>query len=475
MDEKVEKVIFGELCLEITRRCQLKCAHCMRGDAQDIDMPEEIIDSILDQCAGIFSVFFTGGEPTMNIEGMDYFLREVQRRNIPLGQLSFVTNGVSIPESMKDFLERAYDYITESRMNCEAFRTDATIARHPRILIGISADSYHCMTSPTQAKTTYEGFLPYDGCHVYLHKVNYTANSGRAAELNGTITYPISKYQKQQIGIVHDGKNLICEDCIHINDILRFCDAYIPCSIGITAKGKVFPRQILDVEYDTEDNVLFCVCEYSDGRIPSIIKSVLEYNEGKLPCFIVNNMNFQIKKSELHALLLAEKNRYVRNVGFNYFDPIYYSEHTAISIEEQKSKYTYLKAYKLHLANNIPFYTNRDVFRRDFPSSNEYFYQKVLEKIEDGFNVNHITNFIMEHKNDIWFNVDEIDIDEAKRIFVEFNAKIVYEAEKERGHVLSYREQEKVKKYFKCMPFAFENTEEYLAKRSKKKENIKTE
>lgn len=38
-------VIFDEIAIELTRRCNLKCAHCFKGEAQDVDMPNEIIDA----------------------------------------------------------------------------------------------------------------------------------------------------------------------------------------------------------------------------------------------------------------------------------------------------------------------------------------------------------------------------------------------------------------------------------------------
>ena len=41
----MKKILYRKVMLEITRRCQLKCAHCMRGDAQNLDMSEEIIDA----------------------------------------------------------------------------------------------------------------------------------------------------------------------------------------------------------------------------------------------------------------------------------------------------------------------------------------------------------------------------------------------------------------------------------------------
>ena len=36
------------LTLEVTRRCNLACEHCMRGDAQNVDMTYEMVDKILD-------------------------------------------------------------------------------------------------------------------------------------------------------------------------------------------------------------------------------------------------------------------------------------------------------------------------------------------------------------------------------------------------------------------------------------------
>lgn len=31
------KVIFKSFCFEITRKCNMKCLHCMRGEAQDLN------------------------------------------------------------------------------------------------------------------------------------------------------------------------------------------------------------------------------------------------------------------------------------------------------------------------------------------------------------------------------------------------------------------------------------------------------
>ena len=45
---KTEKIAIDHLLVEITRKCQLRCAHCLRGDAQNINMSHKIIDKLLE-------------------------------------------------------------------------------------------------------------------------------------------------------------------------------------------------------------------------------------------------------------------------------------------------------------------------------------------------------------------------------------------------------------------------------------------
>lgn len=70
MSENFEKTAIDYLSVEITRKCQLKCAHCMKGEAQNIDMSVEVIDKLLESVVSIGTLLFTGGEPTMNLQGI---------------------------------------------------------------------------------------------------------------------------------------------------------------------------------------------------------------------------------------------------------------------------------------------------------------------------------------------------------------------------------------------------------------------
>ena len=50
--------------IEVTRRCNMQCRHCLRGDAQNVDISNEIIDRFFDGFADgavIENVVFSGG------------------------------------------------------------------------------------------------------------------------------------------------------------------------------------------------------------------------------------------------------------------------------------------------------------------------------------------------------------------------------------------------------------------------------
>lgn len=89
----------SDVAIEVTRRCNMKCAHCLRGDAQNMDITHEIIDKFLDgfgpgACIG--SLLFTGGEITLNLDAIRYTLQAVKEKKISVMSFYMVTNGKEI-------------------------------------------------------------------------------------------------------------------------------------------------------------------------------------------------------------------------------------------------------------------------------------------------------------------------------------------------------------------------------------------
>lgn len=46
---KDKKIHYQAITLELTRRCNMNCLWCCKGEAQNIDMPKEIISRTLDE------------------------------------------------------------------------------------------------------------------------------------------------------------------------------------------------------------------------------------------------------------------------------------------------------------------------------------------------------------------------------------------------------------------------------------------
>ncbi|MBN2719085.1 MAG: radical SAM protein [Deltaproteobacteria bacterium] len=92
--------------IELTPRCNLRCAHCYMGALRDDrdQMDTAFICSLLAQiaAAGCFAISFTGGEPLLR---RDY--RQIHRTAHQLGfWINLLTNGVLVDASLISFLQQ---------------------------------------------------------------------------------------------------------------------------------------------------------------------------------------------------------------------------------------------------------------------------------------------------------------------------------------------------------------------------------
>jgi organic radical activating enzyme len=84
------------LTIEVTRRCNMSCYHCLRGCAQNKDLKKEDLKSLLNQVESISNVAFSGGEPSLNVEAINDFIELVKERNIVVNSFYIATNGKRI-------------------------------------------------------------------------------------------------------------------------------------------------------------------------------------------------------------------------------------------------------------------------------------------------------------------------------------------------------------------------------------------
>ena len=88
----------NNLVLELTRRCQLSCSHCLRGEAQPLDMSEHTMSALVTQLDSISTLTFSGGEPSLRPKAMAFFRELCAGARVDVGSFFIATNGVKIKD-----------------------------------------------------------------------------------------------------------------------------------------------------------------------------------------------------------------------------------------------------------------------------------------------------------------------------------------------------------------------------------------
>ena len=116
----LNKVTFEHISIELTRRCNMRCRHCLRGDAQNVDIDYKYIDALLDQTQLIGRLFLSGGEPTLMLDAIEYIADELCKRGIPLLNFELCTNGLIYSTRFIEIIKRYKEIIDVSCANCFA-------------------------------------------------------------------------------------------------------------------------------------------------------------------------------------------------------------------------------------------------------------------------------------------------------------------------------------------------------------------
>ena len=104
------------LIIETTRRCNMKCDHCLRGPAQDIAMTQEVITPFFRDVDSIDVLTFTGGEPSLpsGVMAMNLILDTIVDKSIMIQSFFIATNGKRWSNAFVKFIYRIYSYCEEN-------------------------------------------------------------------------------------------------------------------------------------------------------------------------------------------------------------------------------------------------------------------------------------------------------------------------------------------------------------------------
>lgn len=210
----------SNLVIEVTRRCNMRCDHCMRGSAQRMDMSYSTLWNALRDINDVSMLTLTGGEPSLKPEIAMNVWRIMISRKINLGSFYVVTNARSTyrRDDFLEALDHLYEWSEEKDM----------------CALVVSQDQYHNALRYPNMKGFYEIKDPYSEYgyereyfkpHERKENIIYTINEGRAVQ-TGVGTKPM-KLQKPWKVARWDGELHVQENEIYIasnGNVTSCCD-----------------------------------------------------------------------------------------------------------------------------------------------------------------------------------------------------------------------------------------------------------
>ncbi len=226
------KLNFENLAVEVTRRCNMKCAHCMRGEAQNIDLDLEKFDKFLENVSHIDTITFTGGEPTLNLPAIRHILEVCKERKISVYNFYLVTNGKKIENDFLILMIEWYAYCYDCGGDPEYTG------------LALSQDEYHESVNynSIQKLKAFEFFDMNDKKNNW--DKSYLINLGRARSIGSHVKRNPDYYHPT----VEEN-----DDEIKIGD----------SNIAFTCDGDILFD--CDYEYESTDNIK--ACDYSNAVI----------------------------------------------------------------------------------------------------------------------------------------------------------------------------------------------------------------
>jgi hypothetical protein len=118
------KYVVNNLVIEVTRRCNMCCDHCLRGDAQALDLDIQYVKRLFAKISYIDSITFTGGEPSLVPHIIEAVLSEAKRRKIGIGNFYIATNAKEVSDKFLLVLLKLWTYCESNEISSVAVSND---------------------------------------------------------------------------------------------------------------------------------------------------------------------------------------------------------------------------------------------------------------------------------------------------------------------------------------------------------------
>ena len=113
-----------DVIIEITRKCNMACSHCLRGDAENVTININHIEKLFSQVSYISTLTITGGEPSLHPEIIMDIVRIAKEMEVEIGNFYMVTNAKRISDDFIVAIAKLWAYCTDNECSSVAVSGD---------------------------------------------------------------------------------------------------------------------------------------------------------------------------------------------------------------------------------------------------------------------------------------------------------------------------------------------------------------
>ncbi len=305
----IKSYCLTRLSIEVTRRCNRKCIHCLRGLAQKTIITPEIIDRIFDEVKDCKHIALKGGESLLEMDMLEYLIRKIINSRWNIKVFQFTSNGTIYNENVMTLLNELY-----ADKKC-------------RVILRISGDSFHNQDLSSKTFEKYNIQNKNNNIElVYIDKVKYLKSSGRGKEYIENNKSELGQYEwitdvfveKRIVSIL--GETIYSPILLAANGNITFDDECTYDILDSIAMGNILEASLKDI---FENNNIRALLIEKDFEVLREIKSYINYYRYYKTESYRNYMRFKLahkiysvlwdKRKEFHQLYPHIKTEYIVN------------------------------------------------------------------------------------------------------------------------------------------------------------------
>lgn len=189
-------IAIENLAIELTRKCNLQCGHCLRGSCENKEISDDTLNRIFEDISIVGLLNFIGGESSLAVDRINKLVETIKKHKTLIHNILVFTNAVDVSDDYIEALKKLRQVADDDYNDSVGFtRRYQKEGKYP-LKVVVSLDKYHLQAiakqgiPKAQIKANIERLSQL--FPVEIDKLcNYVIyNEGRGAELQNTYKSP---------------------------------------------------------------------------------------------------------------------------------------------------------------------------------------------------------------------------------------------------------------------------------------------